>query len=444
MLGKNVLFYISIIFFLNVFKEITASQVISVNDTTYEEYINNNEFVSIYFHATWSNDSKNIRMQYMSLPHSVKSDSKIAFLETTNKSYLINYKYDIKNYPTILLINKDNHFTYKGSMKTRDIAEWFENKISKKINEIKDSKEIEKIFEKSEVLIIYLGKDPENSTNDTDILSGKSSKYFYDEFVKVTENLGDLNFYKITNSTVIQDLNINPEYKNLSPKVLILKTFDDNLNIFPLSNKNLESEFNTYNIENFVRGFSLPAINPFSSNNHIYVVNNKKEFTILVVNSNKTIDFDEDIYAPDGLQIYKDFYAEAMKYRGKLFFMLANYTDLSQTTLLQDFEVNENDLPIIILNGFNKERTKFERFKSTVNDLENLKEFYERYKYKALPRYFKSDPLPANKFAYENVYRLVRKNFNELVIDSNTSFLVFLVRRNLIFYFSEKYIILII
>ena len=37
------------------------SQVISVNDTNYEEYINNNDFVTLYFHAPWSSDSKKIK-----------------------------------------------------------------------------------------------------------------------------------------------------------------------------------------------------------------------------------------------------------------------------------------------------------------------------------------------------------------------------------------------
>lgn len=403
-----------LIFIFNFLKQAESNRVVLVNDTTYEEYISNHDYVAIYFHATWSNDSKMIRLQFLGLPQTIITDLNIAFVETTSKAYMMNYKYDIKRYPSIVLVNKDKHFLYNGQMKTREIADWIENKISKKISELTDLNDIEKIFMKTDSFVVFIG-----------ISEDKSSSY--EEYLKASENLADTTFYKISNQTILDMLNIKQEYKNFSPKILIFKTFDDNLNVF--SPKNI-ADFNAKNIENFIRGFSQPAINSFSPNNHIYVVNNKVEFTILVVNSNKTIDFHEDIYAPEGLQLYKDFYNEAMKYRGKVFFMLANFSDLSQTTIPQDFEFSEADLPIVIINGFNSEKTKNERYKSASNDLEILSEFYEKYKYKALTRFLKSEDLPSNPYIHSNIYKLVRKNFFDLVVDSDKHFLVYLVRRN--------------
>jgi len=402
------------IFLVNLLKHIQSNRVIPVNDTTYEEYVTNNDYVTIYFHATWSNDSKMIRLQFLGLSHSIKTDLKVAFLETTSKAYMMNYKYDIKKYPSIILVNKEKQFLYNGPLKTREIAEWIDNKISKKITELSDLNDIENIFQKADSFVLFIGESTENSN-------------FFEEYLKASENFGETNFMKLSNQTIVEMLNIKQEYKNLSPKILIFKTFDDNLNIF--SPKNLD-DFNAKNIKNFIRGFIHPAIHSFSSNNHIYVVNNKVEFTILVVKSNKTIDFNEDIYAPEGLQLYKNFYNEAMKYRGKVFFMLANFSDLSQTTIPQDFEFNEANLPIVIINGYNSEKTKNERFKSSQIELENLPEFYEKYKYKALPRFLKSEDLPSNPFVHTNVYKLVRKNFFNLVVDSDKHILIYLVRRN--------------
>lgn len=405
---------LALIFIINFFKQAQANRVVPVNDTSYEEHITNNDYVAIYFHAVWSNDSKTLRMQFLALPHSVNIDQKIAFLETTSKAYMMNYKYDIKRYPSIILVNKDKNFLFNGQMKTRDMADWIESKISKKIAELSDLSEVEKIFEKADSFVLFIGDVDEKYNS-------------YQEFLQATENFGEAIFMKLSNQTLIDMLNIIQEYKNLSPKILIFKTFDDNLNVFSPKNS---AKFNAKNIVNFIRGFSQPAINAFSSNNHIYVVNNKIEFAILVVNSNKTIDFNDDIYAPEGLQLYKDFYTEAMKYRGKVFFMLANFTDLSQTTIPQDFEFNEKDLPIVIINGYNPEKTRNERFKSSSDDLDNLTEFYEKYKYKALPRFLKSEDLPNKVFVHPNVYKLVRKNFFNLVVDSDNHFLVYLIRRN--------------
>jgi len=415
------IFFISI-FLLNIVKILLTNKVIKVNDTNYEEYIINNDYVAIYFHATWSSDSHTLRQQFFGLPHSVSTDQKVAYLETTSKDYRINYKFDIKRYPTMIMVNKEKHFIYNGQMKVRDMAEWIEKKILKKINELSDLNEIEKIFEKNDVFILYIGENLNNEAN-----TNKIENDYYSEFLKASENYGEILFLKITNRSIIEKLNIKEEYRNLSPKILIFKTYDDNLNIY--SPKNL-GDFNEDKIEHFIRSFSQPAIKAFNPINHMYVVNNKNEFTVLIVNSNKTIDFNEDIYSTDGLQLYKEFYNEAMQYRGKITFMLANYTDISQTTISQDFDISLADLPILIINGYNSGKTKIERFKSTKEDLDNLADFYNKYKYKALPRFLKSEELPANQFIHTNVYKLVRKNFFNLVVDSDKHFLIYLVRRN--------------
>ena len=97
---------------------------------------------------------------------------------------------------------------------------------------------------------------------------------------------------------------------------------------------------------------------------------------------------------------------------------MGNYSDLLQTTLMQDFDFTENDLPIIIIQGFNNDKTKYERFKTNIEQLENLNEFFDRYKYKALERFFKSEDIPRNEFISPNVYKIVRKNFMEKVINN--------------------------
>ena len=326
----------------------------------------------------------------------------------------MNYKYNIKTYPSIILVNKDKYYIFKGSITSRSVSKWINNKINKEIHEIIDLNEIEQIFEKSDAFVVYVGDTADNSKN----------IIFYEEYLKSSESFPDRTFYKISNFSLIENLNIPKENKNLKPKVLIFKIFDDNLNIF---SPKKETDFNSTNIESFIKAYTIPALNYFTSSNH---VNNKIEFTILVVNSNKTLNLEEDVYGPAGLELYKEYYTQAIKYRGKMFFMIATYNDLSQTTINQDFDFTESDLPIILINGYNAEQTKNERYKSIPNNLDNLSEFFEKYKYRVLPRFYISEPLPTNPFVYVNVHKLVRKNFFDLVINSNENFLVYLVRRN--------------
>ena len=87
------------------------SEVLSVNDTNYEEYITENDYVGMYFHAPWSRDSQSIRQHFLGLERAINPPGiKVKFLETTNKAVRINHRYDIRGYPAILLIKKDKHF----------------------------------------------------------------------------------------------------------------------------------------------------------------------------------------------------------------------------------------------------------------------------------------------------------------------------------------------
>ena len=63
---------------------ILSNKVITVNDTNYEEYILNNDYLTIYFHATWSDDSKQLRSHFLSLPQSISTNKTLIYLETTS------------------------------------------------------------------------------------------------------------------------------------------------------------------------------------------------------------------------------------------------------------------------------------------------------------------------------------------------------------------------
>ena len=354
-----------------------------------------------------------ILQHYLTIPGLITGDKKIKFLETTNKAIKLNHKFDVRGYPTIILVKKEKHFVYNGGMKNHEMAAWMENKISRNIEEISSTDDITNLMQNNGIAVAYIGE----------------INNYYEEYLNAIENFPDYKFHKITNLEFVKKLNVQENMKNLSPKVFIFKTFDDHFNIF--SPKKIK-DFTNENIVEFIRGFYSPSISAFSSNNHIYVVNNKIAFSILVYNSNTTLSFEEDIYPENATVLYKDYYSESLKYRSKLFFMMGNYSDLSQTTLMQDFDFSEKDLPLIIVQGFNKEKTKYERFKTNSEQLENLDEFFDKYKYRALERFYKGEdlPLPRNEFVYPSVFKIVRKNFMEKVIDNDKNFILFITRRN--------------
>lgn len=417
---KLLLILITFIIYLDF---ILNNTVVAVNDYNYKEYINNHEYVAIFFHAPWSNDSKILRVQYLALPGYLNraSNNNIAILETNSKSREMIEKYEVKSFPTIVLVSKERFFHYKGTIKARDLNDWIDSKTVKKIKNINTIEDFKKALDNLDSFVIYTG--------DYDNIYDVYQQVYYKEFSKATEHFQDYLFYRLNNISMIENLNIDPSLKNLQPKLFIFKTYDDNLNIY--SPQNL-TDFTSVNIEKFIRAYYLPAINSFSSNNYIYAVNNRIEFTILVVNSDKALDLNEEINRENAPKLYKDFYIEAMKYRGEIFFMVANFSDLSQTTITSDYEFDENNLPIVVLNGYNTKKTRIERYTAQNGELENLANFYSQYKKKDLQRFLKSEelPTPTNKYAYYNVLKLVRKNFYEYVIHSKENFVLYIIKRN--------------
>lgn len=104
--------------------------VVQLNDTSFEQYQKEHDHILIYFHAVWSNDSNFLKVQFYRLPNSIKSQKPLVFAEITSKNYITNHKYDINTYPSIVLVTKDKHFTYKGEMTTNVIGDWVERYIN--------------------------------------------------------------------------------------------------------------------------------------------------------------------------------------------------------------------------------------------------------------------------------------------------------------------------
>lgn len=103
-----------------------SQSVIQLDDATFEEYHKKHDLILVYFHAVWSNDSNFLKAQFYRLPSIVISDKDLIFGETTSKNYIINHKYDIQTYPSIVLINKEKYYKYKGEITTNAIKDWIE------------------------------------------------------------------------------------------------------------------------------------------------------------------------------------------------------------------------------------------------------------------------------------------------------------------------------
>jgi hypothetical protein len=131
------LLFLTLIFFLSFFSVRCQEQQVSIkyvyfNETNFEEHLNAFENVLIYFTANWSSDSQNKKQNFMGIKDGLldikkSQENKEKFIvvgEVNSKSYKLCHDYNIKKYPSIVLISGKRHHLYKGDIESEHILEW--------------------------------------------------------------------------------------------------------------------------------------------------------------------------------------------------------------------------------------------------------------------------------------------------------------------------------
>ncbi len=186
----------------------------------------------------------------------------------------------------------------------------------------------------------------------------KKNKNHYELYYNMTGRFQDLHFYHFTNTSIIQHINTTTSIKD--PSVIIMKTYDEKVNVF-------EGQFTESNLEDFIRIYSRPVLSPLNSDSYMYIMNEKKTFIALLVEE------DED----ETNQVLEErFYQNCLKYRSKI---MGFYGDM-YTTLTKEFSLKKAELPVMLIEEFNQGNV-LRRYKSVHNDLQGdgIDKFFENY-----------------------------------------------------------------
>ncbi len=121
------IYYIFAIVSLICLIQCNSEKILELNDSNFEEYRLKHEYVLIYFHANYSEESKFLQMHFKRLPGFISPKKDIVYAIITQKNYIVNHKYNVEfPYPKIILVNKDSHHVYSGEINTNTIADWVE------------------------------------------------------------------------------------------------------------------------------------------------------------------------------------------------------------------------------------------------------------------------------------------------------------------------------
>lgn len=175
----------------------------------------------------------------------------------------------------------------------------------------------------------------------------EKNKKEYELYYNLTGLKQSLHFYRFTNSSVIQQINTTATITE--PCIIVLKIFDEHVNIF-------NGTFNALELKEFIEIYSRPVLSNLDSDSYMSIMNEKKTFIALLI--------DDDNQKSHAIE--DRFYAESLKYRKSI---MAFVGDL-YTTLTREFNVKTSELPVMLIEEFEEGKSP-RKFKSNAINFEN-------------------------------------------------------------------------
>lgn len=222
------------------------------------------------------------------------------------------------------------------------------------------------------------------------------------EYQDIIRHMEDYEFY---HTSVKAGREVFPEMKE--GQVVVLKEYDEGIVVLQESFMEDESRLKDFLLLHMfptVTGLSERALEKVLSGNE-----RKGVFLFRSENDPKSKQFDEEFRKV----------AAAMRSKDYLFFQTDIKGSLGQQ-IAETFGVDESSLPIL-QSAELKEETMMYRHEGPITE-QSIKEFIEKWEEGSMPRYYTSEPIPA-----ENpgpVYKVVGKSFKKEVIDNTQDVLV--------------------
>ena len=358
---------------------ISAESVLTVTDATFNQVINDNEFVLVEFYAPWCGHCKSLAPEYEKAAEALKNNeatSKIilAKVDATTESKSAG-EYGVQGFPTLKWFVKGKALEYSGGRTSETIINWVKKKTGPATTTLSSAAEVEKFHSDAEVVAIIAASEPNAA------------------FEAAAQSL-DIPFGAAINPSAETLKALGLEKPGF---IVVFKNFDEKRAQTPVT-----ADTTTDAIVSFVEGHSLPLIVPFNQETAQKIFGGGvKQHVIIFTDKKNAEQFEE---------VKKQAQPVAEELRGKYLFVTV---DKSDTRVTEFFGVTEKDIPTArIIELSETGIKKFKLVKETVNT-EILRESCKKHAANELTLDLKSEEIPATNDG--DVKVLVGKNFDAIV-----------------------------
>lgn len=357
--------------------------VLVLGDDNFDSALSHYEHILVEFYAPWCGHCKKLAPEYAKAAQVLRKSDPPLYLAKVDATIHKNLatKFGIEGFPTLKLFTNGSPSEYNGGRTEAEIVAWMKKKTGPAIRTLNSLAEVESFSQEAEVVLVYFG---DNSSH-------------LDAFNRVARSNDDLLFASVNSQEA------NTKYEVQSGTVVLFKKFDEGRN-------NLTGELTEESLRTFIKAHSTPLVMKFDEKcaQVIFGKATPGLFLYRDKNSENTAALDEMITRV------------ARQVQGRIQVITTGITDGLETRLAEYIGVTSGDLPTVRIHDTRSDLRKY-NMQGEITE-ENVLQFVSDWESGKLRPTLKSEEIPAQQEG--DVYTLVGKNFDSIVLDDSKDVLV--------------------
>jgi len=354
----------------------TEEGVLVLTDSTFQNAIDEYDFVLAEFYAPWCGHCKSLAPEYAKAAEQLADlpNVKLAKIDCTVEKDLAS-KYDIKGFPTLKFFSKaaGEPVAYESGRTAPDIVNWLRKKTGPASVDLKSVEQAETLIGNSELVAVFFGP------------TGTEE---YENFLKVAHQYDDVAFAHSGEQSVAE------KFEAPVNSVVLFKKFDEGKNVHTGAN-------DVETVKNFIEENKNPTVFGFDQKVAQKIFGEGLDALFLIVGNDEA-----------GSKAESHFRSLGKDLKGKIALSVAKIEENFGQRLAEYIGVAKEHLPAIRLVRPSKNNLKY-LFEHEIT-AENIKGFFNDFVENKLKPFFKSEPVPEPAHD-ENVRVLVGKNWEEVV-----------------------------
>jgi len=378
MLGHQAHLRISAVALSFLVSALAEDNVIALDASNFEAYIEKAPLVLVEFYAPWCGHCKQLAPEYEAAATILKDEQlPLAKVDAADdKNQKLAEKYDVQGFPTLKLFRNKKATDYMGERTATAIVNFMRKKGGPAVKYLERDSMANEFKDETPVAVIGFFPDKKSEA--------------YKAFETAANDIDEIPF------GYVEDNGIRKLLRAELNQIIVYKQFDEKRVVY-------EGDMQVAPITEFINANSMPLVVPFNEANAAKIFGGTIKVHLIVF-----ADTDKDQEVLKGLE------APAKKHKGEV---LVVTVSPAEEQITEYFGVTASDMPAVRLVDMREAGMKKFSYEHATIDEDNIDRFLEDFKVGRLKASLKTEDAPKEETG--NVKVIVSKTFKEEVMEKD-------------------------